>query len=472
MSISATPHQILKKYFGFDDFRSGQLEIINAIIHHQDTLAIKPTGSGKSLCFQIPALYFSGTTLVISPLISLMSDQVSKLKSLGIRATYLNSTLSPVEIQQRLTKLKQHHYQLVYLAPERLNSQKFKHLLTQCSINFVAIDEAHCVSMWGHDFRPSYKNIAKLIKQLQPRPIMAAFTATATNLIKQDIINLLNLQNPVLFKQSSLRTNLQLRLVRCQSRGEKQVKLIKLLKLHANQSGIIYCATRKSTELLSGLINQLNFREQLSGKPVHAYHGGLSAEQRQQVQENFINHRTDLICATNAFGMGIDKNDIRFVVHYQLPANIENYYQEVGRAGRDEKTSCCYLLFSPADVVIQQSLIQTKNKQQARLKQQKLDQIINLARSHKCFQQQIALYFDESIDKNCETCSNCTHWELSLTEVERDCFNLIQINSVLTNIPYQTQYYLSLLNPQNKQEWYQIPGIGLGLIKQLKSYNL
>jgi ATP-dependent DNA helicase RecQ len=461
-------HKILKKYFGYDEFRKGQLEIVNSIIDNQNTLAIRSTGSGKSICFQVPALYFSGLTLVISPLISLMTDQVDALEKINIPAAFINSSLSQKQTREVMDKLLDNKYKLIYLSPEKLGSAKFAKFLYQLDISFIAIDEAHCISMWGHDFRPSYKKIPLFIDQLKNKPTIAAFTATATAEIQDDIIKSLHLKNPTIFKQSSLRTNLCLNVISCFSRAEKQLALIKLLKQYKNYAGIVYCSTRKSTQMMANLINYLNIRQQLTNSKAEAYHGGLESQQRAEIQNNFLHNKTKIICATNAFGMGVDKSDIRFVIHYQVPANIENYYQEVGRAGRDGHDSACFLLFCQEDVLIQQKLLNNKSQQRYQVESNKLKKMIEIATKGNCLQLQLAEYFGEQLNYTCGVCGFCTNFHLNLSQKESIIWQQIKQHELLSRLPFQTQYYIALLAPKSGEEWELIPGIGRGILQQLK----
>ncbi len=467
-STSEKALQILKQNFGYDRFRQGQAEIIDSIMKGRDTVAIRSTGSGKSICFQVPALSFSGLTLVISPLISLMTDQVEALQQHRIRAAYINSSLNSAQKLDIQHKLKQNHYKLLYLSPEKLNSNRFARFLQKLPIKFIAVDEAHCISMWGHDFRPSYKNIPDFVAKLPTRPVIAGFTATATARIQRDIVQLLRLHQPTIFKQSAMRTNLALNIIPCASKAEKQLSLLKLLKKHHHQTGIIYCSTRKSTQKISSLINQLNFRQQLTSRAAAAYHGGLESDERTQIQTAFLNNQTQVICATNAFGMGVDKSNIRFVIHYQVPANLENYYQEVGRAGRDGADSDCYLLLNQADIMIQYGLLQNTSKQRYPIELQKLQTIIKTLTQDLCLQQQLAYYFDDQQETNCGQCGVCQNFKIQLNRQEKQYLGTVQQYPVLSQLPTQTQYILSLLQPQTKQEWLKIPGIGLGIAEQLK----
>ncbi len=464
--------QILKKYFGYEQFRSGQKEIIASIISGQDTIAIRSTGSGKSICFQVPALYFSGTTLVISPLISLMADQVEALQELNIPATYINSTLSRQESQQRVQKLLRQHYKLVYLSPEKLGAKGFANILSQLTVNFIAIDEAHCISMWGHDFRPSYQQIPRFINRLKTNPVLGIFTATATPQIMQDIKKFLQLKHVKIFKQSALRTNLNLNVIECASRAEKQLALLKLLKNHYQQTGIVYCTTRRSTQITAQMINHLNFNGQLTNSKAEAYHGGLESEQRADIQDRFMTNQSKIICATNAFGMGVDKSDIRFVIHYQLPANLENYYQEVGRAGRDGKKSRCYLLFSQRDIFIQQGLLNNKSRRRYRVELKKLKTIVAAMTAKTCLQQQLAAYFQDKLDHPCGKCGFCQNFQLKLSTQENQFLQYIQHHALLSKLPVQSHYLIALLMPDTINHWQQIPGIGTGLLKEIKACEL
>lgn len=464
--------KILKQYFGFDQFREGQQEIVESIIAQKDTLAIRSTGSGKSICFQVPALYFPHLTLVISPLISLMSDQVQALEQKNIPATFINSSLPAVEIKQRTKNLLANKYKLLYLSPEKLDSPRFSQLLTELPISFIAVDESHCISMWGHDFRPSYTKLPLFISRLKPRPVIAALTATATPLIAQDIINCLELIQPQVFKQSSLRTNLHLAILPCPSRTAKQLYLLKLLRQHTTDSGIIYCSTRKDTEQVAGLINQLNFRHQLSPAPVLPYHGGLTSEQREQVQQQFIHDEVKLISATNAFGMGVDKSNIRFVIHYQLPANIENYYQEVGRAGRDGLPSNCYLLYHQPDLLIQEGMIKQSTPNRIKIELNKLKKLYELVTAGECLQKKLAGYFGDQLENDCGVCSSCQEISYTFSQEETQRWQIIQNHQVLAELPHQLQLLLTLLAPEKAEDWLLIPGIGQGIRELLDEKSL
>ena len=340
--------EILKHYFGHDTFRDGQENIIDNISNGNDALCIMPTGGGKSICYQIPALMSDGIAIVISPLISLMKDQVTSLNQNGIRAAYINSTLTSAQQSRAIYNAMRGEYKLIYVAPERLEAPAFLNLCNSIKISLIAVDEAHCVSQWGHDFRPSYLKIADFISKLDNRPVISAFTATATDAVKRDILNLLGLKNPFEITTGFDRKNLFFAVKRPQ---RKQKELLAIVSEHKNQSGIIYCATRKNVEKVSDFLNDNGYRSLI-------YHAGLNSETRNRNQEDFINDRCNLIVATNAFGMGIDKPDVRFVVHYNMPKNLENYYQEAGRAGRDGENSDCVLLYSPGDVYTQKFFIE------------------------------------------------------------------------------------------------------------------
>ncbi len=391
--------QVLKRVYGYDSFRKGQEDIIRGIMEGRDTLAILPTGGGKSICYQIPSMLLQGTSLVISPLISLMKDQVDSLRRLGVSAAYLNSSLSAAEYREVLRSAMQGEYKLLYVAPERLDAPMFQSLTEQIQIPLIAIDEAHCVSQWGHDFRPSYRQLAGWIGRMPNRPLVAAFTATATNEVADDIAAMLKLRDPQRFVTGFARPNLSLSVV---TGVDKKRLLQQLVNERKEQSGIIYTATRKETEQVFDLLTQ-------SGVAAGKYHGGLSDTERAETQERFRFDDIRVMVATNAFGMGIDKPNVRYVLHWQMPGDVESYYQEAGRAGRDGEESDCVLLFEPADLQVQRFLIEqgTGDTERKSIQLSKLNTMMNYSRTQRCLQLFIVDYFGETGVEACGKCSNC-----------------------------------------------------------------
>ena len=397
--MNIKPLDVLHKYYGYTSFRKGQENIITSIINKEDVLAIMPTGGGKSICYQVPALCLDGITIVISPLISLMKDQVDALKTMGVKARLINSSLSNSEYSGVLEEIENDECKIIYIAPERLDSMEFVNIIRGKNISQVAIDEAHCVSQWGHDFRVSYKKIPYFINRLDKRPIVTAFTATASNEVREDIINILNLHNPAVYITGFDRENLSINIVKSSSKNKYTLDYV---ENHKNESGIIYASTRKEVETIYEGLLKRNYS-------VAKYHAGLSNEARKEYQENFINDDIKIMVATNAFGMGIDKPNIRWVLHYNMPQSIENYYQEIGRAGRDGEDSECVLLFSPGDVHTQKYLVEVgiENPDRKRVQYKKLQQMVDLVYSNTCYRKNILNYFGETFLEDCNNCSNC-----------------------------------------------------------------
>lgn len=397
--MNIKPLDVLHKYYGYTSFRKGQENIITSIINKEDVLAIMPTGGGKSICYQVPALCLDGITIVISPLISLMKDQVDALKTMGVKARLINSSLSNSEYSEVLEEIENDECKIIYIAPERLDSMEFVNIIRGKNISQVAIDEAHCVSQWGHDFRVSYKKIPYFINRLDKRPIVTAFTATASNEVREDIVNILDLHKPAIYITGFDRDNLSINIVKSSSKNKYTLDYV---ENHKNESGIIYASTRKEVEsIYEGLLKR-NYS-------VAKYHAGLSNEARKEYQENFINDDIKIMVATNAFGMGIDKPNIRWVLHYNMPQSIENYYQEIGRAGRDGEDSECVLLFSPGDIHTQKYLVEVgiENPERKRVQYKKLQQMVDLVYSNTCYRKSILNYFGEPFLEDCNNCSNC-----------------------------------------------------------------
>lgn len=392
--------QILQKFYGYEDFRPGQKKVVESLLNRNDTVAIMPTGAGKSICFQIPALLFEGVTLVISPLISLMKDQVDSLRQLGIAAVYINSSVSKAQLYKDLQNISAGFYKIIYIAPERLTSEYLPDSFKNLNISMVAVDEAHCLSQWGHDFRPSYRNILNFTNSLRIKPIISAFTATATPEVKTDIINLLGLKQPNVFVTGFDRPNLYFSVLR----GEVKDKfVINYVKKHQDEAGIIYVGTRKDVDALQVLL-------EIKGIKAGRYHAGMTDEERNQMQEDFLYDNLSVMVATNAFGMGIDKPNVRYVIHYNMPKNMEAYYQEAGRAGRDGLSGNCILLYSPQDTQLQKFLISKSTESEIRqqLEYKRLQSMVDYCHTPQCLRAFILHYFGEfDVEEHCDNCSNC-----------------------------------------------------------------
>lgn len=398
---------VLKDYFGHDSFRDGQEQIVDALLDGRDALCIMPTGAGKSMCYQIPALLFDGVTIVVSPLISLMKDQVGSLVQSGVPAAYINSSLSYPQFLRVLSNTEHGKYKIIYVAPERLLTDGFLDTCKKIKISMVAVDEAHCVSQWGQDFRPSYLKIVSFIKSLENRPIVGAFTATATNDVKEDIKKILRLENPFEITTGFDRPNLFFGVIKSSSKDEK---LIDLIRERGDRSGIVYCATRKNVESVCELLCD-------NGFSATRYHAGLDEYERRKNQEDFVFDRKNIMVATNAFGMGIDKSNVTYVIHYNMPKNIESYYQEAGRAGRDGGEADCILLYSPKDVRLNRFMIENsegndeltieENEQIRERDFERLKYMTFYSTTNDCLRGFILRYFGGDKKAYCGKCSNC-----------------------------------------------------------------
>lgn len=398
---------VLKDYFGHDSFRDGQEQIVDALLDGRDALCIMPTGAGKSMCYQIPALLFDGVTIVVSPLISLMKDQVGSLVQSGVPAAYINSSLSYPQFLRVLSNTEHGKYKIIYVAPERLLTEGFLDTCKKVKISMVAVDEAHCVSQWGQDFRPSYLKIVSFIKSLENRPIVGAFTATATNDVKEDIKKILRLENPFEITTGFDRPNLFFGVIKSSSKDEK---LIDLIRERGDRSGIVYCATRKNVESVCELLCD-------NGFSATRYHAGLDEYERRKNQEDFVFDRKNIMVATNAFGMGIDKSNVTYVIHYNMPKNIESYYQEAGRAGRDGGEADCILLYSPKDVRLNRFMIENsegndeltieENEQIRERDFERLKHMTFYSTTNDCLRGFILRYFGGDKKAYCGKCSNC-----------------------------------------------------------------
>lgn len=401
-------HKILKEYFGYDSFRPGQEAVVEALLANRDVLAIMPTGAGKSLCYQVPGLIFEGITLVISPLIALMKDQVNALTQAGVEAAFINSSLSTTEFRTIMQKARNDDYKIMYVAPERLNAEGFIEFAQSANISMIAIDEAHCVSQWGHDFRPSYRRIINFVESLPKRPVIGAFTATATEAVKENIVELLELQTPFIQKTGFDRKNLYFEV---QKPKNKQRALLNFMNQHSKESGIIYCSTRNTVEEVCELLQQKGYK-------ATRYHAGLSDSERKQNQDDFVFDRKPIMVSTNAFGMGIDKSNVSYVVHFNMPKNIESYYQEAGRAGRDGEPATCLLLYSGQDVKTNEFLISKGESSASKvsfeertiLRNKDLDLLKKMTwycTTSDCLRGYILKYFGEKAPIHCGKCSNC-----------------------------------------------------------------
>ena len=419
-------YEVLKRYFGYDGFRNGQEDLIGAILSGRDVLGIMPTGAGKSICYQVPALLLPGITVVISPLISLMKDQVRALNEAGIHAAYINSSLTEGQIYKAMEYAAQGRYKIIYVAPERLLTPLFLDFAQRVQISMVTVDEAHCISQWGQDFRPSYLNIVEFVNQLAVRPVVSAFTATATEQVRDDILCVLGLRSPRVLVTGFDRANLYFEV----RTGNKKAELLDYVKEHRTESGIVYCATRKNVEEICTML-------QMEDIPATRYHAGLSAEERKRNQDLFIFDEKPVMVATNAFGMGIDKSNVRYVVHYNMPQSMENYYQEAGRAGRDGERAECILLYSPQDVRINQFLLEEKDLREDMDREEaeavrerdaeRLRMMTFYSTTKDCLRGFILKYFGEKGPRRCENCSNCLHEyvEEDVTEICRDIMECI-----------------------------------------------
>lgn len=398
---------VLRKYFGYSSFRKGQEEMVDCLLSGRDALGIMPTGAGKSICYQVPAIMLRGVTIVVSPLISLMKDQVNALVQQGIKAAYINSSLTDTQYDKVLKNTALGIYKIIYFAPERLDSVGFINLCRRIKISMVAVDESHCVSQWGQDFRPSYLNINKFISVLPNRPIIGAFTATATDEVKKDIINILQLEDPAVVTTGFDRPNLFFSVLRP---AKKDNRLIELIKERRDKSGIIYCSTRKKVESVCDLLIK-------NGFPATRYHAGLSDKERVKNKDDFVYDRKPVMVATNAFGMGIDKSNVSYVIHYNMPKNIESYYQEAGRAGRDGQEADCILLYGAGDVQTCRYFIENtepnpqltpeQNEMFKQREEERLKYMIFYCRTSDCLRGYMLKYFGDEAEENCGKCSNC-----------------------------------------------------------------
>ncbi len=421
-------YTVLKQYFGYDSFREGQEKLIDSILSGRDTLGIMPTGAGKSICFQVPALMLEGITLVISPLISLMKDQVAALNQAGVHAAFLNSSLTQNQYYKALSLAAQGRYRIIYVAPERLVTGEFLEFALNTRISMVAVDEAHCVSQWGQDFRPSYLKIVEFIQRLPVRPVVSAFTATATREVREDVIDILKLHSPTVTTTGFNRPNLYFGV---QSPRDKYATMKNYMECHPGESGIIYCLTRK-------VVEEVCERLVADGFPATRYHAGLGDEERRRNQDDFIYDRLPIMVATNAFGMGIDKSNVRYVIHYNMPKNMESYYQEAGRAGRDGEPVECILLYGGQDVVTNQFFIDnnTDNQELDSLTRQmvqerdreRLRRMTFYCFTNECLRDYILRYFGEYGSNYCGNCSNCLSQfeETDVTDIARSLLECVQ----------------------------------------------